>query len=537
MGGPAITFPNGAHHYQFMHVEITAGAYVDTLVDVSLVAWGAYNQAAHHIDFDRVYIHGHPTQGTKRGIALNAFPMTVKNSYISDIKADGADSQAIMGWAGGSGFRIINNYLEASGENIMFGGAPGWYGVEDTYAGLPDDPQHPDSVPADIEIRNNYLFKRLSWQSGAAGFAPAPSGSPWTVKNLIELKNAKRVLIYGNVMENSWWMAQGGFGILLTPGNQNGDHPWTVVKDVTVQYNWIKNTSQGVSIKAFGYPYQTQQAQRLLLEHNLFTGLGMYNPQGYNQTWMEVRATPKDVTIRHNTASAISAGWLLTADGGPSSGFTYTDNIGGFATLGIASTDGHGFGMDALNYHFPNARFLRNVIYNTPSWAPSTYPSNNAYPASILSVGFVDPANGNYQLASSSPYKNAGTDGKDEGVDFTLLAASSYTKPLAVASSPSPSPTPTPTPVQTPAPAPAPAPVPTPVQTPAPAPAPKPTPVVNPAPTPAPTPTPSPAQTITSSPTPSPSSGTGSTGDRQTLIQNLTKRMFGKLKNYMDSFR
>jgi hypothetical protein len=39
-------------------------------------------------------------------------------------------------------------------------------------------------------------------------------------------------------------------------------------------------------------------------------------------------------------------------------------------------------------------------------------------------IGFVDPSNDDYHLASSSPYRNAGTDGKDIGADIDgVLAA------------------------------------------------------------------------------------------------------------------
>jgi hypothetical protein len=51
---------------------------------------------------------------------------------------------------------ITNSYLEASGENLMFGGA---------------DPSVPNLVPADIVISHNLVSKRLAWRT-----------RPWTVK-------------------------------------------------------------------------------------------------------------------------------------------------------------------------------------------------------------------------------------------------------------------------------------------------------------------------------------------------------------------
>ena len=56
-------------------------------------------------------------------MALNARRAAVIDSYLADFKEVGADSQAIAGWNGPGPFGIANNYLEAAGENVMFGGA------------------------------------------------------------------------------------------------------------------------------------------------------------------------------------------------------------------------------------------------------------------------------------------------------------------------------------------------------------------------------------------------------------------------------
>jgi hypothetical protein len=64
--------------------------------------------------------------------------------------------------------------------------------------------------------------------------------------------------------------------------------------------------------------------------------------------------------------------------------------------------------------------FLMNVVVGA---TPSLYPPNNFFPASLDKVGFVDLAGGNYRLAASSPYKKAGTDGRDIGADIDALPA------------------------------------------------------------------------------------------------------------------
>ncbi len=196
-------------------------------------------------------------------------------------------------------FRIINNQLEATGENILFGGV---------------DPSVPNLVPTGIEVRRNTITKPLAWRnpvvgapaslsgsdagtggslsagthyfkvvalmetgplvahslasseaavsvsgsrsarltwSGVAGAnryriyrgtasggqsryletptsatsftysgageqwgAPETSATVWTVKNLIELKNAQDVIFDGNIIENIWAAGQFGYAIV-----------------------------------------------------------------------------------------------------------------------------------------------------------------------------------------------------------------------------------------------------------------------------------------------------------------------------------
>ena len=67
-------------------------------------------------------------------------------------------------------------------------------------------------VVEDIVIRDNHLFKPLRWKAGDPSF----DGHDWSIKNSFELKNARRVLVEGNVFENNWVDSQAGFAILLT---------------------------------------------------------------------------------------------------------------------------------------------------------------------------------------------------------------------------------------------------------------------------------------------------------------------------------
>ena len=87
--------------------------------------------------------------GQKRGIALNAAAVTIRDSYIADCKGVGQDTQAIGGWNGPGPYTIENNYLEAAGENVMFGGA---------------DPAIANLVADGITFRGNYLSRPMAWR-------------------------------------------------------------------------------------------------------------------------------------------------------------------------------------------------------------------------------------------------------------------------------------------------------------------------------------------------------------------------------------
>ena len=116
-GMPAFTTASGAHHYRLMFLELVNSYQANQIVDLGD---GGPNQRVladvpHDLIVDRCYIHGDPTTGQKRGIALNAASTTIANSYISDIKSATDEAQAIAIWNGPGPFTIVNNYLEASG--------------------------------------------------------------------------------------------------------------------------------------------------------------------------------------------------------------------------------------------------------------------------------------------------------------------------------------------------------------------------------------------------------------------------------------
>src|SRR5262245_51098626 len=172
-GAPALATRPSAHHWRLQWLAFAAN--VNGVGDIITLGDGSDAQRdlatiPHHLELDGLLIRGDRDKGQKRAIALNSASTTSRNSNSRRIRAVGQDSQSICGWTVPGPFVIENNYLEAAGENILFGGA---------------DPFVQDLVPTDITIRSNYVTKQLDWRD---------AGSPWTVKNLFELKNASRVL-------------------------------------------------------------------------------------------------------------------------------------------------------------------------------------------------------------------------------------------------------------------------------------------------------------------------------------------------------
>jgi len=244
------------------------------------------------------------------------------------------------------------------------------------------------------------------------------STTAWTVKNLVELKNAQRVTIEGNVIDYVWKAAQSGFAILLTPKNQENTAPWTAVRDVTIRYNTVRHVNGGVNILGRDYASSTgsQLATRLTIVNNVFADVG--GTWGGGTPWIQLSLGPSYVTIDHNTV--FHTGNAVFVDNGTCSNFVFRNNMSPHNTYGIAGS-GASFGTTAINAYFPGGVVTKNVLAGGPA---SLYPAGNFFPSlSSWLAQFVNQAAGDYRLLSGSPYKNAGTDGLDLGANLTALGA------------------------------------------------------------------------------------------------------------------
>jgi hypothetical protein len=393
---PALTTADAAHHWRIEAVEFQANT--NGSGDIIVLGSASQTQASqmpHHLVFDRVYIHGDATAGQKRAIALQSGYTEIINSYIADIKAQGQDSQAICGWNGSGPYLIENNYLEAAGENVLFGGA---------------DPVVRNLVPGDITIRGNLLSKPLSWQQ-----------EKWSVKNALELKNARRVLIEGNIIENVWKAGQPGFAVLFTPRNQDGNALWSVIEDVTFRYNVIRHAGGAINIAGWDDEHDSQQTKRIQIADNLVYDIDSSRWGGAG-IFLQIGNSPTQLTIERNTV--MHSGNVVTVygtkDKAPwvTDGFVFRDNLVRHNAYGVKG-DGTGVGIDTLSKYFSHWDFDRNVL---AGGEPGKYPSGNYFPSvAEFEAAFLNPAGEDFALVAATPFRSMGSNGGAVGADIARV--------------------------------------------------------------------------------------------------------------------
>ena len=391
--GPAVQTALGAHHYRFLGVEITT---TEPSLNYGLVLFGDGGAAqnslalvAHDLILDRTYIHGNATVSLKRCVSLNSAASAVIDSYLSECHAAGQDAQAICGWNGPGPFKIVNNYLEGSGENVMFGGA---------------DPAIANLIPSDIEIRRNYFFKPLAWRASGA----------WSVKNLLELKLGRRVLIQGNIFENSWANAQTGFAMVMWSADETGPTTWAQTADVWVRENIIRHAGSGLQLTDKG-TFPALPVQRVRFDNNLWQDIST-SWGGDGRLFQIASNTGQLTAIKFYHQTGFADNTLITIVSGVTQQFEFANNIVNHGQYGIHADNASE--KTALDLYMPGYIFAGNAVIGGTA---ASYPIGNFFPTDLNAVGFVNAAGGDYHLTASSPYKNQGTDGTDPGADITAI--------------------------------------------------------------------------------------------------------------------
>jgi hypothetical protein len=430
--GPLI-LRNGANHYRLLGLELTKTVGVKSAPTLISVETGG---VADHIVIDRSWLHGTTQDETQLGVALNGINYAaVVGSYFSDFHCTAGtgtctDSHAIAGGLGNhqdGPFKIENNFLEASGEAVFFGGGAA------------------TTTPTDIEVRRNHMFKPWQWMPGSPNFAGAADGHPFIVKNHLELKNAVRVLVEANLMENNWGgFSQSGFALLLTPKNPITRAgrlvcPLCQVTDITIRYNHIIHAGAGIQLATSisghdGNGGPALSGMRWSIHDLLMEDINK-NYTGSGTLFSLLNGWPANslntVTINHVTGFPDPNSHLMTVGNQvtnpPMFGLTFTNNLVTTAAYPVWSSGGGKTSCGAADEPLPSIsscfttyKFANNGLIGTPkAFPPSNWPSGNFFPPDLRAAGISN----NYALQANSPYKNAGTDGRDLGADIVGLRA------------------------------------------------------------------------------------------------------------------
>jgi hypothetical protein len=244
------------------------------------------------------------------------------------------------------------------------------------------------------------------------------------VKNAFELKNARRVLVEGNVFEHVWVSGQDGTAIVLKSVNQDGNCLWCVTEYVTFRRNIVRDAENGVVISALetgrrgmAMPVATNHIR---FEDVLFDGI--------RAKLLRIFEGAGDVSVTHITSTGNPTGVLDprdTADSNPR--FVFSFNIVERKLYGIGT--GSNEGVKTLATNFSPYTYRQNVLVNTSAGTDQAmsesaleqrYPPTTWVARGWNDVGFQP---GTSRLAKTSRYAHAGDDGRDIGADVDAIAA------------------------------------------------------------------------------------------------------------------
>lgn len=439
--GAPLQLASGSNYWRLAGLEVTSasnyGCQPNHTPPINCFSYyligptGAYTPPPDSITVDRSYLHGSPTIDLQRAIPANLSNFAVIDSYIDDIHMYGVESQGVVAWWTPGPMKITNNFIAASTENILFGGGGGW-----------NNPY----VPSDIEIRNNYLYKPLSWVTASV------TNRTMVVKDAFECKSCQRLIFDSNIVENVWANAQNGYAVQLTVlTSQSGDR--AVNYDLTITNNIFKNVVSGFDSTAKDYQCGTPSypnchnagdSDRWVIADNLIT---FYDPTqlgGLRNNALAITlgadsihhtlGVPKDIVFQHNTtiSSASTPCWesIIFSVGGlsspPPTGLTYnlwfTDNAlcsqvsGDWGDTGTGTLTSY-MGMPNTAPYDLTQRYYGNVMYVPSGTGVKPWPAHNY--ATTVPFTYVDPTHFNYQLLT--PYWTDTSDGNISGIQNSLL--------------------------------------------------------------------------------------------------------------------
>lgn len=436
-GESVLKFAAGASNWRFIGINVDIDSSVavrlsgqqiqNPVIDMGIDAVNLDEFPSNNV-FDRCNLHSHNNCEVRRIVWMGGRNNAVIDSRVYEGTHSGEDAQAILVANGSGPHKIVNNYLNGSGEIVFLGG---------------DDPKLKGIVAMDVEIRRNYFFKPDTddWRSKS-------TGGIWIIKNHLESKASARVLVEGNVFQNSRVGdgGQGGQAVVLK-STHNGTDPSQLTSDWTLRYNKFDNCSAGYALTAVqsnhpdGTPnpdgYTNQGTKRIHIHDNLFTKFAALPGRKWlldlhslldNQPYSHKQL--RDIRIEHETAVHVNETSGATSVLGDrenglyqrTRNFIFRDNIVGAGQYGIIGDNVHG--TNALREYTPGyeTNVVNNVIIRMPTHNhPESVTILSAMPKvppSTAAVGFENYTAEEFRLRADSPYKGKATDGRDPGADI-----------------------------------------------------------------------------------------------------------------------
>ncbi len=424
-GGKPLTFAASASHWRFIGIIFTneSGATNQSpLIDLtpSGGSWSSVATCVNNIVFDRCWIKGADSGEQRHGIALGGENIAVVDCRFSGLKENGGESHDLWGGNYLRRLHVHNCYLSADGINVFFGGATPTQ-MSGSYSG---------TAPQDIMITRCEFTKDLA-RYPASG----------TYKNLFETKNSQYGLIWGCVLHGFRSGDEQDMVMNFNTANQDlvealvdyirGAH-WTVrsCKFYDCEGDVLR-VAKNLTINYGAGGQVTEPLHDVAMEYCLvYDPYASSDPSSAFFQMASVDQVP-EVVVKNNTVIYLNTGGKYLYYDSDAVGtytpfghrvynnaFAYTCEYGYFTADVSAST--------ALNTIFGTNNWRVDHNYSINSYGLDTggTPSNsgtNQALANLAAFKFTDAANDDYSLASDSPLKGAGSDGRDVGCHFATL--------------------------------------------------------------------------------------------------------------------
>lgn len=385
-----VIFSENTSKWRFVGLHFTSDPKTDR-ISLARILPGTADIVFDRNIFDFEGLVGTPDQRQDAfGLWLRGARMVAANNYIRIIALNSIAYAIEPTYA--QGLTIDNNYINAPGISI-FGEAGDGH-----------------NTCSDVRITRNLFEWDMSYQSEGL-----------VVRQHIEFKAVKRILIKGNVIRHQWFgNITGVFSnpILFSPRNIDSDTPIVdsenEIHDVTIDSNIFYDVPGGISVmgtEKSSVAIDVPATKRVLIKNNLF-----YDFNAQNYTYL--RGSPfyfgrpiEDIVVEHNTVFNPRGDrpWIIYWSDNRGAGLKVLHNILG-QNLSPYYSPGLYFGMDGVGLlpPVPSGDYtlldmLHSAIHASPNFDPTMeYTSNLIVPGVTNSINDANYDNASYNLSTGT---------------------------------------------------------------------------------------------------------------------------------------